>query len=82
VTQENNYTPLHERRISFPYIISYHQGTAGFSRQDGQCGNITGSVSSHFPQAKPSTTLLTRTLNPHNRAGESRSETDSQRFTT
>jgi hypothetical protein len=73
------------RRMSseFRFLISSptSRTLADFKSPGGRRGTLTGPVSHHFPQAKPSTTLLTLTLNPHYRVGESRKRTDSQRFT-
>jgi hypothetical protein len=70
-------------RSEFRLLISSptSSSSADFSRTRGRRGTLTGPVSHHFPQAKPSTTLLTLTLNPYHRVGESRRRTGSQRFT-
>ena len=64
------------RRISLEFRLLISAPTSGasadFSRSRGRRRTLTGPVSHHFLQAKPSTTLLTHTLNPHHRAGESR----------
>ena len=65
------------RRIGseFRLLISSptSSSSADFSRTRGRRGTLTGPVSHHLLQAKPPCTLLTRTLNPHHRAGESHS---------
>lgn len=74
---------IRRMRSEFRFLISSPTSgaSADFRCSRGRRGTLTGPVSHHFPQAKPSTTLLTLTLNPHHRAGESRRRTDSRRFT-
>ena len=64
------------RRMSLEFRHLISAPTSGistdFGNSRGRRGTFTGPVSHHFLQAKPSTTLLTQTLNPLNRAWESR----------
>ena len=76
-------SPIRRMSLEFRHLISAPTSRASADSSDsrGRRGTFTGPVSHHFLQAKPSTTLLTLTLNPFNRAGESRKPTDSRRFT-
>lgn len=52
------HAPLPRRRTSLPYIVAYHRQAASFSLSMDNVGDQPVMMSSHFLQAKPSTTTL------------------------